>query len=185
MCNDDSRDIQLACEGDGQAYSRIVGRYQDRVTAWMWRFTHDRQLLEELVQDVFVQAYFGLDRYREQNQFERWLFKIATHVGYRFWTRAAREGDAKTVALEAWDGPATEETDHAKRQQVRIVRQAMQSLGPRDRLVLTLRYLDGLSVEQAADMTGWSQTMVKVQTYRAKQRLGRLLKKSGIEQELK
>ena len=48
-------------------------------------------------------------------------------------------------------------------------------LPPRDRLVLTLIYLDGCSVAEAAELTGWSQTMTKVQAHRARKKLKKLL----------
>jgi RNA polymerase sigma-70 factor (ECF subfamily) len=182
MCDVDIQDIQLARNGDGQAYSRIVACYQDRVTAWMWRFTHDRRQLEELVQDVFVQAYFALGRYVDRGQFDSWLFQIATRVGYRFWKLANRQSDLKMVALEDWDGQATDE--NATTDRAHIVRQVLQRLGPRDRLVLTLRYLEDRSVAQTAKLTGWSQTMVKVQTYRARRRMARLLAQVGIKEDM-
>ncbi len=57
----------------------------------MTRFTRDERMLEELVHDVFVEAYFSLDGYRGDAPFEHWLQRIATRVGYRYWTRRGRE----------------------------------------------------------------------------------------------
>ena len=53
----DQRDIAASLKGDGEAYARLVRQYQDRVAAQMWRFTRDPVVLEELVQEVFVEAY--------------------------------------------------------------------------------------------------------------------------------
>ena len=44
-------------------------------------------------------------------------------------------------------------------------------LRPRDRLVLTLMYLEGLSMKEIAETTGWSVAMVKVQAHRARKRM--------------
>ncbi len=52
---------------------------------------------------------------------------------------------------------------------------ALEQLAPRDRLVLTLLYLESRSVAEAADLAGWSETMVKVQAHRARKRLRKLL----------
>lgn len=183
MCDENESDIQRACRGDGQAYGRIVNRYQERVTAWMWRFTHDHQTLEELVQDVFVQTYFSLKRYVDQQRFEQWLFKIATNTGYRFWKKARRNADPKLLALEEWDGMA-EAADDSSMPRALWVKDAMGRLGARDRLVLTLRYLEDRSVSETAQLTGWSQTLVKVQSYRARKRLEYLLAQDETDEDI-
>jgi RNA polymerase sigma-70 factor (ECF subfamily) len=57
---------------------------------------------------------------------------------------------------------------------------ALEQLPPRDRLVLTLLYLESRSVAEAADLAGWSQTMVKVQAYRARGKLRKLLETRDV-----
>ena len=57
----------------------------------------------------------------------------------------------------------------------------MDKLPPRDRLVLLLRYVEEHSVQETADLTGWTQTMVKVQSWRARQKLKKLFQESGLE----
>jgi RNA polymerase sigma-70 factor (ECF subfamily) len=56
-----------------------------------------------------------------------------------------------------------------------VLHRLLAGLPPRDRLVLTLIYLEGASVAQAAELTGWSRTMVKVQAHRARAKLRRLV----------
>jgi RNA polymerase sigma-70 factor, ECF subfamily len=137
----------------------------------MVRFTRDPRLLEELVQDVFVEAYFSLGGYRGDAPFEHWLQRIATRVGYRYWTRRRREPATVDVHLHE---PEVEVSDSAResREEVAV---ALEQLAPRDRLVLTLLYLESRSVAEAADLAGWSETMVKVQAHRARKRLRKLL----------
>ena len=57
----------------------------------------------------------------------------------------------------------------------------LEQLPPRDRLVLTLRYLEECDVAATARRTGWSKTMVKVQTLRARNKLRQLIEQSGTE----
>ena len=56
----DAADIQASLRGDNQAYARLVRRYQGPVSAYMRRFTRYQTPWEELVHNVFVDAYFGL-----------------------------------------------------------------------------------------------------------------------------
>jgi RNA polymerase sigma-70 factor, ECF subfamily len=165
-------DVRAATRGDGEAYSRIIARYQQTIARRMHRFTRDPAVIEELVHDVFVEAYFSLRKYRGEAPLEHWLQKIATRVGYKYWERRQRE---RTIPFQdsLHDPPAKD--DAAGNDAVEEVGVALEKLPPRDRLVLTLLYLESRSVADAADLAGWSQTMVKVQAYRARIKLRKLL----------
>lgn len=172
----DTQDIQATLAGDGQAYARLVERHQQTVARRMWRFTRDRRELDELVAEVFVQAYTSLGQFRGDAPFSHWLMKIATRTGYRFWKKRRRKTEHETP-LQDWDQPI--ELDAAKRLEATEAAQRLHTLldqlPPRDRLVLTLMYLDELSVAEIAEQTGWSESMVKVQAHRARKKLRRLL----------
>ena len=105
-------DVKAAAGGDGEAYRRIIDRYQDTIARRMVRFTRDPRMIEELVHDVFVEAYFGLGGYRGDAPFEHWLQRIATRVGYRYWTRRSREV-AATVDVHLYD-PQAESSESAR-----------------------------------------------------------------------
>jgi len=174
----DADDVRRSRDGDGDAYRALVERHQARVGAMMWRFTRDALVHEELVQDVFVEAYRSLPTYRAEAPFAHWLARIATRVGYRYWRRRARERERRTVPLAEWDGvtPARADT-MAPSEAAELLHALLDRLPPRDRLVLTLRYVEDHSVEETARLTGWSATMVKVQVWRARRKLRRLLEK--------
>src|SRR5690242_13746295 len=93
----DRRDIQAILDGDGESYRRLIERHQQFVASRMRRFARDRTTLEELVHDVFVEAYFSLNTFRGDAPLDHWLSAIATRVGYRYWKRKAR--DSRTSQL--------------------------------------------------------------------------------------
>ncbi|MEX2092213.1 MAG: RNA polymerase sigma factor, partial [Pirellulales bacterium] len=169
-------DVQAAAGGDGDAYSKIIRRFQDTIARRMVRFTRDQRMIEELVHDVFVEAYFGLSGYRGDAPLEHWLQRIATRVGYRYWTRRSREA-ATSLDVHLYDPEA--ESDESARESADEVAVVLEQLAPRDRLVLTLLYLESRSVAEAADLAGWSETMVKVQAHRARKRFRKLLEASS------
>jgi len=161
-----------------------VERHQDHVARILWRFSRDRGTHEELVQDVFVEAYLSLSRYRGKAPLEHWLARIATRVGYRHWKEKARRRRTEPFDVQEWDGAmdgehvaGTIEPDEA----AEVLHHVFARLAPRDRLVLTLRYLEQCDVVETSRRTGWTKTMVKVQTLRARNRLRRLLEQNGVE----
>ncbi len=182
--SDDTEDIRRTRQGEAEAYRRLVERHQDHVARILWRFSRDRRTHEELVQDVFVDAYLSLSRYRGKAPFEHWLARIATRVGYRYWKEKARRRRMAPFDVQAWDQAAggdgvsrTIEPDQA----AEVLHHVFGQLAPRDRLVLTLRYLEQCDVAETARRTGWTRTMVKVQTLRARNRLRKLLEHSAAE----
>ena len=180
----DLADIRRCLSGEREAYRRLIERHQEHVSAIMWRFSQDRDTHEDLVHDVFVEAYRSLGTYRARAPFEHWLARIATRVGYRHWEQQKRERAIHMVPIEEWDGAAEEwpEEDELEPQQAaELLRWLLGQLPPRDRLVVTLRYVENRSVEETAEMTGWSKTMVKVQAWRARKKLVSLFEKATGE----
>ena len=177
----DIGDVRLSRQGDPDAYKRLIERHQQEIGKIMWRFSRNRTVHEELVQDVFVEAYISLATYKQRAPFTHWLTRIATRVGYRYWKQKAREKKFERFSFEEWDRltiEAPEEIDSSRAGE--LLHNLLGQLPPRDRLILTLRYLEGCDVVETAHRTGWTKSMVKVQTFRAKRKLQKLLPKQEV-----
>lgn len=172
----DNADLQRCLNGDPDAFSGLVARHQQRIAAMMWRFSRDPQTHAELVQDVFVEGYRSLAGYRGTAPFEHWLCRIATRVGYRHWKQQARDRRNPTVPIEEWCHLADDAQDRLSASEAaELLHRLLAALPPRDRLVMTLRYLEDHDVAETGRLTGWSETMVRVQTWRARRKLRRLI----------
>ncbi|HQU45331.1 MAG: hypothetical protein B7Z74_03350 [Deltaproteobacteria bacterium 21-66-5] len=180
----DWSDIAKTLGGDGQAYAQIVRRYQDQITAQMWRLSRQRADCEQLVHEVFVEAYLSLRAFKGRAPLLHWLRRIATRVGYRYWKEQARARRQAGVSIQDWHRSVEPVNNDAAEQAAVIVHSVLGELPPRDRLVLTLLYLEGCSVAEAADRSGWSQTMVKVQAHRARKKLKKLLDERQIDESI-
>ncbi len=174
----DRRDIAAALDDDRDAYGRLVKRHQEAVSKWMWRFTRDRVVLEELVQEVFIEAWVSLSRFRGDSSFKTWLFTIATRVGYRYWKKKAKDSVIVKEAAERLmiDDPHGENTPS---EAAEVLYGLFSGLPSRDRLVLTLIYFEEMDTQDIARVTGWTRSMVKVQAYRARNKLKKLLERAG------
>ncbi|MBI4529096.1 MAG: RNA polymerase sigma factor [Deltaproteobacteria bacterium] len=177
--DEDREDVRAAFNGDGEAFGRIVHRYQSEIAKSMWRFTRDPTAHRELVQDVFVNAYLSLHTYKELAPFSHWLRKIAVRTGHAYWRNRSRE--TSRVDESALRNIAQPPVGNDPKEAGELVHHALGCLPPRDRLVLTLLYLEGHSLEEIAELTGWSLSMVKVQAWRARKKLKKIL--SRMEKE--
>jgi len=174
------QDVRLSRRGDSDAYTRLIKQHQSQVSRMLWRFSRDRLVHEELVQDVFVEAYMSLGSYREKAPFGHWLSRITTRIGYRYWKQIARRGETESFSLAEWDelpGKSPEDMDPGRAAE--MLHHLLAQLRPRDRLVLTLRYLEGCDVAETARRTGWTKSLVKVQSRRARKRLEKLFAQAG------
>lgn len=175
----DTHDVALAADGDHDAFGRLVDRYQAAIADQMRRFSRQPSTVEELVHDVFVEAFTSLGSYRFHAPFLHWLRKIAVRRGYRYWKHKARAKSAVSLAeiRDGTDRLTSGDASSATRASD-LLGDLLERLAPRDRLVLTLLYWDECSVAEAASLAGWSQAMVKVQAFRARIRLRQLIEEA-------
>lgn len=178
---DQHDDLARSLLGDGEAYARIVARHQQDVARRLRLFARQPLELEELVQEVFVEAYYSLPKFRSEGPLAAWLDRIATRVGYRHWKQLGRRREV--ARDDAWwrevGGRTSETSSTAKAAE--IVKQLLDQLPPRDRLITLMLYVEGRTIAEAAELAGWSQTMVKVQAFRARGKLKKILSQAGIE----
>jgi len=180
---EDRQDIADSLAGNGEGYARLVRRYQNKVAAQMWRFTRDAVVLDQLVQDVFVEAYLSLKGFKGQAPFLHWLRRVATRVGFRYWkSRARKEGREealKETNLNLTAAPETLTPVEAADTLYRL----LGKLPPADRLVLTLFYFEQCDVKEISARSGWNRPLVKVRLHRARKKLKSLLEEAGIGRE--
>ncbi len=183
VSEEDQQDIADSLAGNGEGYSRLVRRYQDKVAAQMWRFTRDMVVLDQLVQDVFVEAYLSLKGFRGRAPFLHWLRRVATRVGFRYWKSRARieerEVTLKETNLNLTAAPETLTPSEA----AYMLYQLLGKLSPADRLVLTLFYFEDCDVKEIAARSGWNGGLVKVRLHRARKKLKSLLEEAGMGRE--
>ncbi|MGN6370644.1 MAG: RNA polymerase sigma factor [Phycisphaerae bacterium] len=175
MSDADATDVAQARNGNGDSFRRLILRHQQPLANRMRRFARSPADIEDLVHETFVQAYLSLHTYSERAPFDHWLAGIATRVGYAFWKR--RDRAKKIARLDDSPEPHAKPAPDSPEESAALLHALLEQLPPRDRLVLTLLHLEERSVAETARHTGWSQAMVKVQAFRARNRLKKLLQR--------
>jgi RNA polymerase sigma-70 factor (ECF subfamily) len=149
----------------------------------MWRFSRNRAVCEELVQEVFVEAYFSLKSYRGRAPFLHWLRKIGTRVGYRFWQEQAKT--KSHVPLTDLDAIESQDKDVAEASEAAEMLHCLLARLPRaDRLVLTLMYFEQCGTKEIAERTGWTRPMVKMRALRARKKLKTIAERENLLEKL-
>jgi RNA polymerase sigma-70 factor (ECF subfamily) len=173
---------RLARGGDESAFAEIMRRYGPRVFRVASRFFRQRAQVEEAAQEVFLKAFTQLDQFEGRGSFEGWLTRIATNTCLNM-IRSARRRPELTVSdltenesawLDERQAGAAEERHRAAERSVvaaDLAGRVLETLSADDRLVLTLVEAEEMSVKEVAEMTGWSESKVKVQAFRARRRM--------------
>lgn len=170
---EDLADINAVLDGDEEAYARLVERHSVAIGKQMRNFSRDPSVQEELSQDVFVDAYLSLGKFRGDAPFRHWLARIATFVGYKYWKR--RDKGKKEISLsEAQDFVEAKSDSKDPSAAADLLYDLLATLHPEDRLILTLMYIEKCSQDEIADRMGGTRVMVAVKIYRAKQKLKKL-----------
>jgi RNA polymerase sigma-70 factor (ECF subfamily) len=184
--NTDSFDVAASLNGDEDAYARLVRRYEKPITGLLWRFTRDPAQCEELVQQVFVEAYFSLRTYRGDAPLLHWLRRIATRTGYRYWRQKAREPQETPLpdydVLERIEAVEEDRLDPAEA--AAVLQTLLSRLPPDDRLVLTLMYFENWGTREIAEQVGWSRAKVKTQALRARRKMKEIAEREHLLERL-
>lgn len=180
--------VRLARRGDEAAFAEIVRRYSPRVFRTASRFFRRREQVEEVAQDVFLKAFTELGSFEGRGSLEGWLTRITTNTCINLLRSAKRRPEMTVSELTedeaAWmdnrlAGAATERHQSAERQLVAadLADRLMNNLSPDDRLVLTMIDGEESSVKEVAELTGWSESKVKVRAHRARKRMREAVEK--------
>ena len=191
---DDLELLRRAREGDFEAFSSLVERFQRRVFAVARRIVGSQHDAEDVTQQTFLSVMDHLGDFREESSVATWILRIATNHALKLLRK--RRG-LPTVSLDApvEDGEDSYATlphpefiaqwrdEPARLAQQREVRQlieaALDELPEKYRVVFVLRDVEGLSVKETAEALGLSESNVKVRLLRARldlrERLTRVL----------
>lgn len=172
----DEQLVAATLAGDDDAFAELARRHKGRVFGLAGRFARDAAELDDICQEVFVQAYFKLRQYRRDSPFEHWLLRITTHKCYDYLRRRRRGGNPISVEamLESGHEPSAPESP-APHPDLERLHAALAELSPKERLVITLLELEERSVQDIAAFTGWSAGNVKVRAFRARAALRKLM----------
>jgi RNA polymerase sigma-70 factor (ECF subfamily) len=186
----EARLIQAVQSGDRDAYRDLVDRYRRRVVALALEVTRSAEDAEDVAQETFVKAYLSLKDFKGQSSFYTWIYRIALNMAIDVRRKVARQGGKalefdERVALGASDLKLVEEPDKTleRKQDAQVLEAALQQLSEEQRIVLTLRELDGLSYDEIADVVGISKGTVMSRLHYARKRVQAILAERGVGAE--
>jgi RNA polymerase sigma-70 factor (ECF subfamily) len=169
--------FERAKSGDVAAFEEIFDRYQRKVLLTAWRILGNREDARDAAQEVFLRVYKYLGRFRSDQDFAAWLYRIIVNVCRDHARKRGRREQFSSYEAEhrqgGFDSIASSEDVEAsllRSQQQSMIAEALNSLSVKERAAIVLRDLEGLTTEEVARALGSSQATVRSQisTARAK-----------------
>lgn len=176
--------IRDVLKGDQEAFGEIVELFKDKVFQLCYRMLGNRHEAEDIAQEAFVRAYVNIHSFNQGRKFSTWLYRIATNLcidrirkkkpdyfldaelagteGLTMYSQIAAEGKSPDSEVETMELQE-------------IVQREILRLPDKYRVVIVLRYIDDLSLNEISEVLEMPLGTVKTRIHRAREALRKQL----------
>lgn len=181
---EDDKYVEQALKGNEAAYAKLVDKYERSLYFHIRKMIREQELVEDLVQEVFMKAFHNLSTYSNEYAFSTWLYRIATNHTIDY----LRKKKLKTLSIDqpfkTRDGememqlPDTNfsaDEPVIKKERKNIVQDAIQNLPEKYKVVIEMRHMEEKSYQEIADILDLPLGTVKAHIFRARELLYKAL----------
>ena len=166
--------IRQIIAGETSRFAYFVDTYKNMAFTVAFRIVNNTADAEEIVQDAFVKAYTSLHTFRQDAKFSTWLYKIVVNTALSKTRRKkflTEVNDTTAIEEIAIEGIENAYANLARTEQKRFINEALNEMTMEDSLLLTLFYLQELSMDEITEITGIPKENVKVKLHRARKKM--------------
>jgi len=171
--------LQRAQRGDAGAFNQVVTAYRRRILGTISRLIGRPEDVEDVAQEVFLRLYFSLDQLRTPEVFEPWLYRLTVNASYDYLRKSKRRPESRMSDLSEQQvmmadaaAGSKAQTEEGERHRIRdTVQSLLASVSEEDRILLTLKEVEGLSLKELEQIYHVNENSLKVRLFRARQRV--------------
>ena|SRR5687768_16668251 len=180
---------------DEKAFRELIDDHRDRVFNITFRMLGNRHEAEDLAQEVFIKVFKQIDSFRGDSKLSTWLYRVAVNECKNRIKYLARRHDRDRDELDETTqgagvngtigGPMPSSPDRAleSAQMEKLLQEAIATLEEDQRIVVVLRDVEDLSIEEICDITGLPDGTVKSRLHRARLVLRKKLMRHGVGEQ--
>lgn len=170
--------------GYEQAFNELVSRFQDRLHNFLYRYTHDHQDCEDLVQETFLRVYRSRHSYERIAKFSTWMYTIALNLAKSLYKKKQRmttvtihkdESDPDDRPMKLEDTDILPDDSLHEKMCMAHLEKALKELNEDFREVVVLRDIQQMSYDEIAEITDLPMGTVKSRINRGRAQLQELL----------
>lgn len=178
-CNKDMKDLEVIHNYlESQAsncFSLLYNRYATKIFSKCISLLKDEALAKDATQEIFTKIFLNLSRFGEKSKFSTWVYSITYNYCIDYIRKMKKQDifsdEMEKVADVADDGPEVDE--ELLQLEVRQLREVLDEISIGDKTILLMKYQDDLSIKEISEILGKSESAVKMQIKRAKERAQR------------
>jgi RNA polymerase sigma-70 factor (ECF subfamily) len=176
--------IQKAQQGDSAAFNQVVSAYRRRILGTISRLIGRPEDVEDVAQEVFIRLYYSLGQLRTPEVFEPWLYRLTVNASYDYLRKSRRRIESRMADLseqqvmmaDAVAGSRQQSDESEKRRVKETVQELLATVSEEDRILLTLKEVEGLSLKELEKIYDVNENALKVRLFRARQRVLKKMK---------
>ncbi len=178
--------VRKSQEGDARSFEMLVIKYQQRIFNVIFRIVRNRDVVEDLAQDSFINAFRSIKGFRGGSSFYTWLYRIASNVSLNYLAKNKRAVfvdetvlDTADVAERTASADVSPERRTSSNETASAISKAIESLPEEIKKAVILREYEGLSYEEIAELMDCPVGTVRSRIFR-----GRGILKSALKDYL-
>jgi RNA polymerase sigma-70 factor (ECF subfamily) len=172
----DSQLIDACRRGESVAFRELFERYKDKVYSVALRYSGDAETAQDIAQDTFVKLFAAIGGFRGDSSFDSWLYRMVVNSCFDHKRRTRRFLPMIAGVFDLLRAPGATALDDVLREEMSDrVRAVVDGLPPEQRMVIVLRYTQGLSYEEIGEAMGCSAGTVASRLNRVHKVLSRRL----------
>lgn len=177
--------VEAAIAGDQSAYGTLMEKYRESIYFTMLKMVHNSDDADDLTIEAFGKAFSRLKQYSPKYAFSTWLFKIASNNCIDFIRKKRikvtsldtgyKTDDGETLFYDAESNTRDPEETIMHKQKVMMMRELVDKLKPRYKILVEKRYFEELSYEEISEELNLPLGTVKAQLFRARDFLSNMI----------
>lgn len=171
--------------GHEKAFSELVKRYKDRLHNFLYRYTHNHQDCEDLVQETFLRVYRSKHSYERIARFSTWMYTIALNLARSLYKKKQRmttvsihkdPNDPEDRSMPLEDKEILPDRELQEKMSMELLEKALMELNEDFREVVVLRDIQQMTYEEIAEITDTPMGTVKSRINRGRAHLQDILR---------
>jgi len=182
----DQEIIDSVRKGNSSDYSIIVNRYKNKAFSMLKRMLKNEFDAEETLQDCFLKAYNSLNNFKGESKFSTWFYRIVYNSALTKISSKKRKTESEMTSVEDhFNLESIYTADEIEKKDIsELVQETITKLPERYSAIITMFYLNEMSVEEISEVMELSISNVKVMLYRSRNSLRDLILNSRLATEL-
>jgi len=182
----DQEIIDSVRKGNDSDYSIIVNRYKNKAFSMLKRMLKNEFESEEVLQDCFLKAYKSLVNFKGESKFSTWFYRIVYNTALTRLSSQKRKTESEMTSVEDHFNLESEygADEIEKKDMKEFIHDLISKLPERYTAIITMFYLNEMSIEEISEVMGITVTNVKVMLHRSRNSLRDLILKTKLAEEL-